>query len=33
MMNSAEQIAQIADSMREFGFTNPVQIDGEKAAS
>jgi ParB-like chromosome segregation protein Spo0J len=26
--HSAEQIAQIAASMREFGFTNPVLIDG-----
>lgn len=27
--HSPDQVAQIADSMREFGFTNPVLIDGE----
>jgi ParB-like chromosome segregation protein Spo0J len=27
--HSAQQIAQIAASIREFGFTNPVLIDGE----
>lgn len=27
--HSAEQIAQVAASIREFGFTNPVLIDGE----
>ena len=28
--HSDEQVAQIAASIREFGFTNPVLIDGEK---
>jgi len=27
--HSAEQVAQVAASIREFGFTNPVLIDGE----
>ncbi len=27
--HSAKQIGQIADSIRRFGFTNPVIIDGE----
>src|SRR5450631_1614000 len=27
--HSAEQIAQIAASIREFGFTNPILVDGE----
>jgi ParB-like chromosome segregation protein Spo0J len=27
--HSAEQVAQIAASIKEFGFTNPVLIDGE----
>lgn len=27
--HSAEQVAQIAASIREFGFTNPVLVDGE----
>ncbi|MDV7394909.1 ParB/Srx family N-terminal domain-containing protein, partial [Arthrospira platensis SPKY1] len=27
--HSPEQIAQVAASIREFGFTNPVLIDGE----
>lgn len=27
--HSPEQIAQVADSIREFGFTNPVLIDGQ----
>lgn len=28
--HSAEQIAQIAGSIREFGFTNPVLMDGAR---
>ena len=27
--HSAEQVAQVAASMREFGFTNPILIDGD----
>ena len=27
--HSEEQVAQIASSIREFGFTNPVLLDGE----
>ena len=27
--HSAEQIAQVAASIREFGFTNPILVDGE----
>ena len=27
--HSDEQVAQVAASIREFGFTNPVLIDGE----
>src|SRR5215471_19100506 len=28
--HSAKQLRQIADSIRQFGFTNPVLIDGER---
>ena len=28
--HSDAQVAQIAGSIREFGFTNPVRVDGEK---
>jgi ParB-like chromosome segregation protein Spo0J len=28
--HSPDQIAQIAASIREFGFTNPVLVDGEQ---
>ena len=28
--HSAEQVAQIAASIKEFGFTNPILLDGEK---
>ena len=28
--HSAEQVARIAGSIREFGFTNPVLLDGDK---
>ena len=31
--HSDEQVAQIAASIREFGFTNPVLIDGAGASS
>jgi ParB-like chromosome segregation protein Spo0J len=31
--HSEEQVAQIAGSIREFGFTNPVLVDGERRAS
>jgi ParB-like chromosome segregation protein Spo0J len=31
--HSDAQVAQIAGSIREFGFTNPVLVDGENAAA
>jgi hypothetical protein len=30
-MHSKKQVRQIADSIRRFGFTNPVLVDGEGA--
>jgi hypothetical protein len=30
--HSAEQVSQIAESIREFGFTNPILLDGENGA-
>jgi hypothetical protein len=31
--HSEEQIAQIAASIKEFGFTNPILLDGENGVS